>query len=1174
MAVKKIRRYRAVTILTVIALVLNLFFFLLLPLIAARVITGRVAREINREITVGRVRINPYRLSVGVETLFVREPGGERLFFFCRELYLQFNASTLFRRAPVIGRLRIRDPYLSLVREKEHAYNFSDLLAREAPADPGPGSRFFVGNITLENGRIVFDDRPVGKTHLVRAMNVALPFISNFPAFVDIFTDPEFSAEINGASFAFEGESRPFSDAVETNLEISLDNLSLPGYVAYLPSPPGFRLESARLGGEISFSHVQPAREAPSLVVRAELVLADLEINDTGGRPMLRIPETTVRLEALDVFARRASLGAVNLVAPEITVLRDGGGSVNLAGALPAGGGGNESSPGEASAPFLFDLASISLTDGRVSFTDEAPGTVFEALLEPVGLEVTGLSNRAGSSARYRLSAASRAGETISLEGDFGLVPLFAAGSVELENLPAGNYAPYYERAVSFGVESGRLSVGGNWRYAQEGPELVFSGLYAILSDLALAADAGGNFLEIEKLDLRGGQLDAMQRSASASACRVEGMRLAGERGPDGALDFLPLVARADPGETGEGGPPGGAEGAWSVSLDSLELARGLVSFRDNLPSGRAEIDLADLSLRASDLLLGSDRESPLEIAFLLDGRGAVSGEGVLRQAPFFLELDLDASDLSLAPARPYLARALDAVLEEGRLNARGVLSAGTDREGRPATGFRGEASLVDFRVTDAENREPLLGLGNLALQDLVFGQDPPLFSVREALVRDLRANIVFSPQRELNFLRALRRGEGTPAGGGDEPVPGGEAAPAWKTHVGRVVFRDGAFTFLDRGIEPNYSLSVSDFSGSVTGLSSLEEEPAELDFSALVEGDAAFSARGRVQPLARDLFLDIRVDIGGLDLVSASPYSGRYLGYKVFRGRSFFNFEYEIENRRLNSRNTVIFDQLALGDRVESPDATRLPVRFAIALLRDTAGRIRINLPVSGSLDDPEFRIAPLVIQTLVNLIARAAASPFSFLASVFGRGEELRFLEFEYGSAEISLPEAEKLETIITILNQRPALSLEIAGVFDRRRDADALRAKALEANLLGRLREEVAAPDGVAVDTPVLEPGGDDHRRLLLAFLAESAPPDQPLELDELPLSGLESLALEKIEVSASDLRFLAIARAQAARDRLLGAGISGDRVFLLEPGTGVHGDEPDLVLKSSRVDFQLK
>lgn len=64
----------------------------------------------------------------------------------------------------------------------------------------------------------------------------------------------------------------------------------------------------------------------------------------------------------------------------------------------------------------------------------------------------------------------------------------------------------------------------------------------------------------------------------------------------------------------------------------------------------------------------------------------------------------------------------------------------------------------------------------------------------------------------------------------------------------------------------------------------------------------------------------------------------------------------YRVDGGKLQADNQVFLDQLTFGERVESPEATKPPVLLAVSLLKNARGEIDVNLPISGSLDDPQF--------------------------------------------------------------------------------------------------------------------------------------------------------------------------------------------------------------------------
>ena len=179
----------------------------------------------------------------------------------------------------------------------------------------------------------------------------------------------------------------------------------------------------------------------------------------------------------------------------------------------------------------------------------------------------------------------------------------------------------------------------------------------------------------------------------------------------------------------------------------------------------------------------------------------------------------------------------------------------------------------------------------------------------------------------------------------------------------------------------------------------------------------------GKINPLIKDLFADVKVDFRDIELSPVTPYSSKYLGHPITKGKLTFTVEYLVDKRKLDAKNKILIDQLTLGDKVESPDAVKAPVGLAVSLLTDRNGQINLDIPVSGSLDDPKFSVWPIVWQVIVNLITKALTSPFALLASLTGGGEELSFVEFDYGSPAVSEANLKKISALTKALQRAAA-------------------------------------------------------------------------------------------------------------------------------------------------------
>jgi hypothetical protein len=358
--------------------------------------------------------------------------------------------------------------------------------------------------------------------------------------------------------------------------------------------------------------------------------------------------------------------------------------------------------------------------------------------------------------------------------------------------------------------------------------------------------------------------------------------------------------------------------------------------------------------------------------------------------------------------------------------------------------------------------------------------------------------------------------------------------------------------------------------------MSSEETQRADVDLRGKLENGSPLQITGKINPLGRDLFVDIKVDFKDVELSPLTPYFGKYAGYAIEKGKLSLNLTYLIEKRALHAQNRIVLDQFTFGGPIESPTATKLPVRFAISLLKDRNGLIDLDLPVTGSLDDPHFSVWSLIGQVLTNLLTKAATSPFALLGSLVGGGQELSHVEFPYGQADLNRPAEDRLKTLAKILYERPALKLDVAGHVDSEKDQEALRQsqfdRKLKAQKLDAMRKKGAAT--ATLDELKVEPN-EYATYLALAYKKESFPkPRNVLGMTKtLEVPEMEKLILTHIIITEDDLRELAQQRAQTVKDYLITAKIEPSRIFLLAASAKPSPDKSEK-LKDSRVDFVIK
>ncbi|MEO8408513.1 MAG: DUF748 domain-containing protein, partial [Oxalobacteraceae bacterium] len=425
----------------------------------------------------------------------------------------------------------------------------------------------------------------------------------------------------------------------------------------------------------------------------------------------------------------------------------------------------------------------------------------------------------------------------------------------------------------------------------------------------------------------------------------------------------------------------------------------------------------------------------------------------------------------------------------------------------------------------------------------------------------------------------------GAPAAPASIPVKSGAplasaAAAATKMPpitIRKFTLQGGKVRYTDNFIKPNYTAHLMDLGGVVTGLSSDPSSSASVNLHGAVNS-APLAIAGRINPLKGDLALDLKANVRGMELAPLSAYSGRYVGYGIDQGKLSFEVAYQIENRTLTAQNRLILDQLRFGDKIDSAGATTLPVRFAVALLQDRNGVIDIDLPIGGSLDDPQFSIGGIIVKVIGNVLTKAVTQPFALLGSLFGGGAEMSTLEFDAGQFAISPAGAATLGSLAKALIERPALKLEISGRADPATDRAGLQRAALDRKVRALRLQDIAGRGEAAGSDGAVVKAAEYPALLTRVYKDEKfAKPRNLIGLQKaLPVEAMEQAIMSHAVIDDDDLIALGNRRAETVKAWLLQAGaVADERMFIVAAKSGAQeARATENGPRAGRVDFSLR
>lgn len=622
--------------------------------------------------------------------------------------------------------------------------------------------------------------------------------------------------------------------------------------------------------------------------------------------------------------------------------------------------------------------------------------------------------------------------------------------------------------------------------------------------------------------------------------------------------------------------------------LDTFELTQGKVAFQDYSLGKPAKIDVDKMEVRAENISLAKDSKGKFSTSLVLNKKGTVNVEGTFGIEPLAIQAKTTAKNIDIRPFEPYFTDTVKIAIVRGSAATNGDFSlTGKEKEG-PDIRYVGTASITRFAFVDKEKSDELFSMDSLYLKNINFQNNPLKLLINSVALNDFKAKVVIEADKTINLQNIFVKKD-TPAEPPAQESPKSNGAkgaeqksedekkePAPFIKIDAVTLQAGTIDFHDLTVEPNFNKDLSEIGGRISGLSSDASTMADVELRGKYDRSAPLEIVGKINPLREDLYVDLKVSFKDMELSPATPYSGKYIGYVIDKGKFSFDVEYLIEKRKLDSKNTIFIDQFTLGDKVESPGATNLPVKLAIALLKDRKGQIKLDIPVTGSLDDPQFSVWKIIIKVLVNLLAKAATSPFALLGSLFGGGEELGYIEFDYGRDTLSDANTKKIETLAKALQEKSGLKLDITGYVDVERDREGLKQYLMQKKVKTQKIKDLLkkSSESIQVDDVKIEPQ-EYEKYLRLAYKAEKFPkPRSVVGLEKtIPVEEMEKLMLTNTEVKDEDLRSLAAQRSARVKDTILKTGqVEASRIFVVEPKSLTP--EKKEKVKENRVDFTLK
>ncbi|MDR4503374.1 MAG: DUF748 domain-containing protein [Candidatus Scalindua sp.] len=954
------------------------------------------------------------------------------------------------------------------------------------------------------------------------------------------------------------------------------------------------------------------------------LTVGDFEMSELNGERFFHFDELYVNFQFSSLFRRAFTFAQIRLVRPDgkVQILPDG--KFNFSDLIASlGTSGSLTEKNSALPPVI--ISRLQIERGRLEYSDLSHPTPFEVKLSPVKILLESFSTRENSAGRYLVRAKTSKGGELYCEGDISVNPLGSHGKLTLSKVQTSTLWEYIQDQVGFIVSDGYLDMDAGYSVGLSGGGIdlkLVDGNMKLGGLELVEKENTGELLSIPSLSVKGIDIDFSQKEAVIGKVYTMDLKFHDRLDKDGIMHsqklFIPdSVRERDEGDFTRLTSAAGEGKTWRFTVHEVNVEDSRIRMQNHTLPEIQKLNLDPVTVNLKNLSNEKDSKMELSIDLGLNETGTIHLAGEAGMDPVFAVAHAKATRLPLSSFQPTLNAFTKITIVGGTLDLDGSVNYMSLGSEGPLVRYEGDAKIESLRISDQIFSEELLKWESLSLSGISCNVIPYGINISEVVASKPYAKVIIWQDGTINlstvlamsdsrkgqeklFLSRVLPAEDDRKSDGDSLVAEGSSTfdlSPFPINIDEIRIENGSADFTDLTLKPNFVIHMEGLNGIVKGVTSESGTRADVVLKGEVDEHAPVTIAGKINLLSAQKYADLSLIFKNMELTTATPYSAKFAGYPIEKGKISLNLKYKLSENLLIGENVIRVDQLTLGDRIDSKDATKLPVKLAIALLKDRQGRIDLDLPIRGELNDPEFNYGSVILKAFVGLVTKIVTSPFSVLAGLVGGGdEELGSVEFKYGRSELSDREVRKLDKLAKALFERPMLMLEIRASADDKNDRKALGEWELHNRMLSEGGRTI--PTGTDYSrTQDISLSDEEYGRLIITMykrdfghhpkklFGDDGGPDfhrENSDKDEHPESkagtvepgGVVAAAkrhlIDKILIDDTMLRTLARERAKQIKNYLIvKGGVPNEQLFIIDGkiNKSVNGDRIHTTLSLS-------
>ena len=1067
-------------------------FWVVPPLLKPR-LEKLLSDQIGRKVTIAKIKLNPLVLSATTTDLTVYETNGEPFAGF-KELLIDAEISSILKWAATFKEIRIAAPFSVLKVLPDGSLNIADIVDKFTQPEPEPVEkselpRAIISKLQIEDGKFTIED-----------LSGAEPITETLSPITFSLTDLSTLAEREGA-FKFVGVG-PIGGNFQLDGQISVNPVRVQGSYSttdtnlsklwrHIEDQVSFQIKSGTTATSGNYFVEISDDTLNAKLQNGNFELKDFQLTEKGqDKVLISVPSFTVQGINADVAAREIVVEQVQTAGARIESWLAPDGTVNLQSLFRPDSNKStaKEEPGSAEPkpaagnPWQATIQKIELDDWGAAFEDRTLPKPVRFTVDDLTVRIENLANKQNSKAELALALQIKEVGTVKVDGSISIAPLSADLEILADNFALKSFQPYVDTAANAGIASGTTSSKGRILYQDKDgtPQINFQNGVFELKDFQLTEKGQDKVLvSIPSVTVQGINADVAAQEIVVEKVNTADAKIESWIAPDGTFNLQKLIksdpqmsvekkesGSTEPKEATKSGPtdPNAADSSpWHATIHKIEVDKWGAAIEDRTLPKPVRFTVDDLTVRVEDLATKENSKAKVALALQINRAGTVQVDGSAVINPLSADLAVLSDKIALKSFQPYVDTAVKAKIVSGTTSSKGrVLYQG--KGGQPQISYQGELSLDGVKINDRVQSDDFINQKLIKASGIALDLQPNKLQIDDILIDKTHASITIDQNGTVNVVQTFtpvpQKGEKGKENLIDRlvgflilqiegPMP---------MAIGEIRLKDIAIDFFDESITPSYKTNLVITDGTMKGMSSDPAARADFKIDGIIDQSAKIQSSGQMNPLNAMHYAKVDFALTDFKLQPVSPYSGKFIGYKIAEGSLDLKLKYQVDNNKFNGDNQIIIDQLELGEKVDSPDATNLPVALAVTVLKGTDGIITLQLPVSGDVNDPQFEFGQTVTSSLTGVVKDASAPPSSTAAESSQSstatdsspssssataetkpitGDDLRFIEFEFGLAELTAHATKKLDVLAKFLNKTPALTLGIEGTADQQKD-----------------------------------------------------------------------------------------------------------------------------------------